>query len=116
MQGRSLALGNELRVGLDSGDHLGAGELLDLLRGTADEGAGVQESVQLGDDGVEEGGATDALDQIVVLALLLDVVGGLVGENTWVHQFWFRQDIGQKGTYGSLRGRPGGTDPWRHRP
>lgn len=84
VQGRRLTLGNGARVGLDGGSHLGAGELLDLLRSSADKSAGIQEGVQLRDDGVEEGGAADTLDQVVVLTLLLDVVGGLVGEDTWV--------------------------------
>lgn len=82
VQGRGLALGNGAGVGLDGSGHLGAGELLDLLRSTADEGAGIEKGVQLRDDGVEEGGAADALDQVVVLTLLLDVVGSLVGEDT----------------------------------
>lgn len=69
-------------VGLDGGGDLGGGELLNLLGGTADESRGVQEGFQLGENGVEEGGAADALEQVVVLAELLDVVGGLVGEDT----------------------------------
>lgn len=85
MQSRGLALGNVLRVGLDGGGNLGGGELLDLLRGTADESAGVQEGVELRNDGLEEGGAADTLDQVIVLALLLDVVGSLVGEDTWTY-------------------------------
>jgi hypothetical protein len=83
VQGRGLALGNDVSVGLDGSGNFGRGELLHLLGSAADEGAGIQEGIQLGDDGVEEGGAADALDQVVVLALLLDVVGGLVGEDTW---------------------------------
>jgi hypothetical protein len=82
VQGRGLALGDELCVRLDGGGNLGGGELLDLLRGTADESAGVKEGVELGNDGLEEGSAANTLDQVVVLALLLDVVGGLVGEDT----------------------------------
>lgn len=82
MQGRGLALSNGGSVGLDGGGHLGGGELLDLLGSAANEGASVQKSVELGDDGLEEGGAADTLNQIVVLALLLHVVGSLVGENT----------------------------------
>lgn len=82
VQSRGLALGNGAGVGLEGSGHLGAGELLDLLRSTADEGAGIEKGVQLRDNGVEEGGAADALDQVVVLTLLLDVVGSLVGENT----------------------------------
>lgn len=83
MQGRGLPLGNVRSVRLESGSHLGRGELLHLLRGAADESAGVEQAVQLGQNGVEEGGAADALEQVVVLALLLDVVGGLVGEDAW---------------------------------
>lgn len=69
-------------VRLQRGSHLSRGELLHLLRGTADKSTGVEQAVQLREDGVEEGGAADALEQVVVLALLLDVVGGLVGEDT----------------------------------
>lgn len=83
-QGRGLALGNDARVGLDGRSHLGAGELLDLLRCAADEGGGVEKGVQLRDDGGEERVAADALDEVVVLALLLDVVGSFAGENTCV--------------------------------
>lgn len=82
VKSRGLALGNVRGVGLDGGSDLGGGELLDLLGGTADESRGVQEVVQLGENGVEEGGAADAVEQVVVLAVLLDVVGGLVGEDT----------------------------------
>ena len=63
--------------------NLGGGELLHLLGSAADEGAGVQEAVELIQDRGEEGGAADAVQEVVVLALLLDVVGGLVGEDTW---------------------------------
>jgi hypothetical protein len=83
VQSRGLALGNVRGVGLDGGSDLGGGELLDLLGSTADESRGVQEVVQLGENGVEEGGAADALEQVVVLAVLLDVVGGLVGEDAY---------------------------------
>lgn len=82
MQSRGLALGNVRGVGLDGGSDLGGGELLDLLGRTTDEGGGVEEGVQLGENGVEECGAADALEQVVVLAELLDVVGSLVGEDT----------------------------------
>lgn len=68
-------------VGLDGGGDLGGGELLNLLGSTANEGRGVEEIVQLGENGVEECGAADALEQVVVLAVLLDVVGSLVGED-----------------------------------
>ncbi len=78
MQRRGLALGNVLGIRLDSGRNLGSGELLNLLGRTADEGRGIEEGVQLGEDGVEEGRAADAVEQVVVLAVLLDVVGGLV--------------------------------------
>lgn len=81
MQSGGLGLGDLCGIRLESGGNFGRGELLDLLGGTADEGAGVEEGVQLGDDGVEECGAADTVEKVVVLALLLDVVGGLVGEN-----------------------------------
>lgn len=82
VQGRCLTLSNGGSVGLDGSGHFSGSELLDLLGSAANESAGVQESVQLGDDGLEEGGAADTLNQVVVLALLLDIVGSLVGENT----------------------------------
>lgn len=83
MQRRGLTLSNVRGIGLDGGSDLGGGELLDLLGGTADKGGGIEEAVQLGEDGVEECGAADALEQIVVFAVLLDVVGGLVGEDAY---------------------------------
>lgn len=61
---------------------LGRSELLDLLRGTADESAGVKEGVELVENGGKERGAADAVEEVVVLAELLDVVGGLVGKDT----------------------------------
>lgn len=82
VQRSGLGLGDLRGVRLESGGNLGGGELLNLLGGTADEGAGVEELVQLGEDRGEEGGAADALEEVVVLAELLDVVGGLVGEDT----------------------------------
>lgn len=81
MQSRGLPLGNVRSVRLEGGSHLGRGELLHLLWGAADESAGIEQAVQLGENGVEEGGAADSLEQVVILALLLDVVGGLVREN-----------------------------------
>lgn len=62
MQRRGLALGDVLGIRPDSRRNLGGGELLNLLGRTADEGRGVEEGVQLGEDGVEEGGATDAVE------------------------------------------------------
>jgi hypothetical protein len=88
VQSRGLALGNDSGVGLDGGSHLGSGELLNLLGSTANKGAGVEEGLELGNDGVEEGGAADTLDEVVVLTLLLDVVGSLVGENTCIELAW----------------------------
>lgn len=115
MQGRSLRLGQGGLVRLECVLHLGRDELLDLLRSTASEGARVEEGVQFTQDGGKELGATDALQEVVVLAVLLDVVGGLVGEDTCncqcrivIFRFW--------GTYGSPRGRPGGTTPFSRRP
>ena len=57
-------------------------ELLDLLGGTAGEGGRVEEGVELGEDGLEEGSGADALDEVVVLALELDGGRGLVREDT----------------------------------
>lgn len=83
VQGSGLSLGNARSVRLERGSNLGSRELLNLLRGAANEGTGVEKGLQLGDNGLEEGGAADALEQVVVLALLLDIVGGLVGEDTY---------------------------------
>jgi hypothetical protein len=78
-----LGVGEVGFVGLKSLLDLRGGELLNLLRGTADEGAGVEEGVELVEDRGEEFGATDAVEEVVVFTELLDVVGGLVGEDTW---------------------------------
>ena len=82
MQVRSLALGELRCVRLERSGHLRRGELLDLLRRATDEGLRIQQTVQLGQNGVEESGAADALEEVVVLAMLLDIVGGLVGKHT----------------------------------
>lgn len=66
---------------LERGLDLGADELLDNLGRATDEAAGVGQAVDLGEDGLEEGRDLDALDQVVVLALLLDDGAGLVGED-----------------------------------
>lgn len=82
VESRGFGLGNLGLIRLESLLHLGGGELFHLLRSAADEGAGFEESVELVQDRSEEGSATDAVEQVVVLAELLDVVGGLVGEDT----------------------------------
>ena len=66
---------------LKSSLDLGSDKLLDDLRAAADEVAGVGEGVDLGKNGLEEGSDLDALDQVVVLAFLLDHGAGLVGEH-----------------------------------
>lgn len=83
MQSRGFGLGDLRGVGLESSSNLGGGELLNLLGGTSDESTGIEKGVQLGDDGVEEGGAADTVKQVVVLTLLLNVVGSLVREDTY---------------------------------
>lgn len=83
MESRGLRICDLRGVRLEGGNHFSRSELLHLLRGAADKGTGVEEAVQFRDDRVEEGGAANALEQVVVLALLLDVVGGLVGEDTY---------------------------------
>lgn len=82
MQVRCLTCKDVLGVGLEGSGHFSGGKLLNLLRGAADKSSSIQKGVQLGDDGLEESSAADTLDQIVVLALLLNIVGGLVRENT----------------------------------
>ena len=79
---RGLSLGKGRGIWLEGLLDLSGGELLDLLGGTADEGAGVEEGVEFAQDGVEECGAADALEQVVVLSVLLDIVCRLVGEDT----------------------------------
>lgn len=112
MQSRSLSLGQRRLVRLEGVLHLGRGELLDLLGSTADESARVKEGVELAQNGGEELSATDALQQVVVLSVLLDIVGGLVGEDTCVSlvrcSFYLLMGFV---TYGFLRGRPGETVP-----
>jgi len=66
---------------LERGLDLCVDELLDNLGRAADEAAGVGQAVDLGEDGLEERRDLDALDQVVVLALLLDDGAGLVGEH-----------------------------------
>ena len=61
---------------------LGAAEFLDLLGSTANEGGGVEQSVELRDNGLEELRLTNTLDEVVVLAFQLDGSGSLVGEDT----------------------------------
>lgn len=82
IQGGGLALGNVRGVGLDGSSDLGGGELLHLLRSAAHKGGRIQEVVQLWKDGVEERCAANPVKKVVVLAMFLDVVGSLVGENT----------------------------------
>ena len=81
VQGRSLRLGQGGLVWLERVLHLGRDELFDLLRSTASEGARIKEGVQFTQDGGKELGATDAFQEVVVLAMLLDVVGGLMRED-----------------------------------
>lgn len=71
-----------LGVGLDlllDGTALAA-VALDHGCGTAGEQVGVQQLVDGVPDGLEILGGLDALDEVVLAALLLDDVGGLVGE------------------------------------
>lgn len=82
MQRSSFRLGKILLIRLDSSHDLSGSKLLHLLWRTTNEGTGVEQCVQLRQDGTEECGAADPLDQVVVFTLLLDVVGGLVGEDT----------------------------------
>ena len=78
----SLDVGKGSRVGLESGlDPLGD-KAVDLLGGTADEGLGVEERVELGDNGGKVRLGLDALDEVVLAALLLDNSTGLVREDT----------------------------------
>ena len=66
---------------LKSSLDLGVDELLDDLRAATDEVARVGEGVDVGKDGLEERPDLDALDQVVVLAFLLDHGTGLVRED-----------------------------------
>lgn len=78
MESRSFG-GSEVRcVRLESLLDFGRSKLLNLLRGTTHKGAGVEKGVELAEDGAEECSAADAVEKVVVLAVLLDVVGGLV--------------------------------------
>ena len=82
MQDRGLPVKQNGLVRLKRVLHLGRGELLHLLGSAADKSARVKEGIELGQNGAEELGATDTFEQVVVLSVLLDVVGGLVGEDT----------------------------------
>jgi hypothetical protein len=66
---------------LKSSLDLGVDELLDDLGAATDEVARVGEGVDVGQDRLEERPDLDALDQVVVLAFLLDHGAGLVGEH-----------------------------------
>jgi hypothetical protein len=66
---------------LERGLDLGADELLNDLGRAADEAAGVGQAVELGENGLEERRDLDAIEQVIVLAFLLDHGGGLVGEH-----------------------------------
>lgn len=81
VKSRGLGLGNFRGVGLKSLGHFDAGELLDLLRSTTNEGAGVKKAIQFGEDRTEELGAADTVEEVVVLTVLLNIVGGLVRED-----------------------------------
>ena len=83
MERRRLRLGDMGLIKLQGLLDLRRDELLNLLRGAAHEGARVEEAFELTQDGAEELGAADALEQVVVLAVLLDIVGGLVGEDAY---------------------------------
>ena len=83
MERRRLRLGDMGLIKLQGLLDLRRDELLNLLRGTAHKGARVEEGFELTQDGAEELGAADALEQVVVLAVLLDIVGGLVGEDAY---------------------------------
>jgi hypothetical protein len=66
---------------LKSGLDLRVDELLDNFRRATNEGAGVGEGVDLGKNRLEERPGLNALDQVIVLALLLDNGTGLVREH-----------------------------------
>jgi hypothetical protein len=66
---------------LKSSLDLGVDELLDNLGAATDEVARVGKGVDVGQDRLEERSDLDALDQVVVLAFLLDHGAGLVGEH-----------------------------------
>jgi hypothetical protein len=68
-------------VFLKSGLDLGVDELLDDFGRATNEGAGVGEGVDLSKDRLEERPGLNALDQVIVLALLLDNGTGLVREH-----------------------------------
>lgn len=82
MQGSGLAVKQARLVWLKRVLHLGRGELLHLLGSAADKGARIKEGIELAQNRAEELGAADAFQQVVVLSMLLDVVCGLVGEDT----------------------------------
>ncbi len=78
MESRSLSSSKVRCVRLESLLDFSRSKLLNLLRGTTHKGARVEKGVELAEDGAEESSAADAVEKVVVLAVLLDIVGGLV--------------------------------------
>lgn len=70
-----------LLVWLESILDFSGGKLFNLLRSTADKGAGIKKSVELAQDWREESSATDPLNQVIAFTLFLDAVCRLVREN-----------------------------------
>lgn len=68
-------------VRLESLLDFGRSKFLNLLRGTTHKGAGVEKGVELVENRTEESSAADAVEKVVVLAVLLDIIGGLVRKN-----------------------------------
>lgn len=125
MQVSRFSLGEIRLVRLKSALDFSRGKFLDLLRGATGEGAGVQKGIELIQDGREESSATDAVDQVVVFSLLLDVVCCLVGEDTcfggtrlvnWGNGIVCLEVREREATYGFPREHPGGRDPSLRKP
>lgn len=82
MQGRRFRIRKERFIRLERGLDLGRCESLHLLGSAPDERARVKECIELAQDRIKERGAAHPIKQVVVLSVLLDVVGRLVGEDT----------------------------------
>ena len=109
VKSRGLGLGQLRLVRLQRLLNLSGSELLHLLGRAAHEGARVQEAVQLVQDRGEEGGAADSVEEVVVLAVFLYLVGGFVREDACFGLGKSRvSGVSQREGRGGSRGTGGG--------
>lgn len=82
MQGRSLSIDKQSFIRLKSVLDLAGSEFLHLLRSASNKSAGVKERIKLAQDRAKESGLAHPFKQVVVPPVFLDIVRGLVGEDT----------------------------------